>query len=272
MTSSRGNRRLGTEPPLQGRVALVTGGSRGIGRGIAEHLLGSGASVVMTSTSAEGDTVAEQLSDRYGAAVAHLHGDVRDRTCVRGWVSDAISRYGRLDIAVANAGIERGRAFLDMTETDWTDVIDVNLTGAFHTVQLAARQMREQGGRIVVIASTNSFYVESHITSYNAAKAGMLGLVRSAALELAELGITVNAVAPGLVSTRMTQALVNHPVHAGNYLTHIPMGRFGTPDDIAAAVGYLVSPGSAWVTGQCIVVDGGQTIGMQLPAETVEAP
>ncbi len=87
MTSSRGNRRLGTEPPLQGRVALVTGGSRGIGRGIAEHLLGSGASVVMTSTSAEGDTVAEQLSDRYGAAVAHLHGDVRDRTCVRGWVS-----------------------------------------------------------------------------------------------------------------------------------------------------------------------------------------
>jgi len=272
VTSSRGNRRLGTEPPLQGRVALVTGGSRGIGRGIAEHLLGSGASVVMTSTSAEGDTVAEQLSDRYGAAVAHLHGDVRDRTCVRGWVSDAISRYGRLDIAVANAGIERGRAFLDMTETDWTDVIDVNLTGAFHTVQLAARQMREQGGRIVVIASTNSFYVESHITSYNAAKAGMLGLVRSAALELAELGITVNAVAPGLVSTRMTQALVNHPVHAGNYLTHIPMGRFGTPDDIAAAVGYLVSPGSAWVTGQCIVVDGGQTIGMQLPAETVEAP
>jgi len=225
----------------------------------------------MTSTSAHGDLVAEQLRERHGAeSVTHLPGDVRDRACVRAWVSDAISRYGRLDIAVANAGIERGRAFLDMTEADWTDVIDVNLTGAFHTVQLSARQMRERGGRVVVIASTNSFYVESHITSYNAAKAGMLGLVRSAALELAEAGITVNAVAPGLVNTRMTQALVNHPVHAGNYLSHIPMGRFGTPEDIAAAVGYLVSPGSAWVTGQCIVVDGGQTIGMHLPAETVQ--
>jgi NAD(P)-dependent dehydrogenase (short-subunit alcohol dehydrogenase family) len=126
-----------------------------------------------------------------------------------------------------------------------------------------------RGGRIVVVASTNATFVESHITSYNASKAGLLGLVRSAALELAPEGITVNAVSPGLVVTRMTAPLVEHQVHGPDYLTHIPAGRFGTPADIAGAVGYLVSPSASWITGQQIIVDGGQTIGMCIPPETL---
>lgn len=272
MTSSAAGCRPDSEPPLRGLVALVTGGTRGIGLGITEHLMRGGASVVMTSTSDDGRLVADQLRDRYQtASVIHMQGDVGDSSCIQEWVAATVQNFGRLNIAVANAGIERGSAFLDMSEADWADVIRVNLTGAFHTVQQAAKQMRDCGGRIVVITSTNSFYVESHIASYNAAKAGLVGLVRSAALELAPLGITVNAVAPGLIVTRMTQPLVDHPQHADAYLGEIPLGRFGTPADVAEAVGYLISPGAAWVTGQFIVVDGGQTIGTWLPAETVGA-
>ncbi len=255
---------------LSGLAALVTGGSRGIGLGIAEHLVASGASVVLTSTTAEGEAVAAELCARHGPGRArHLVSNVARRTEVAASVDACIAEFGRLDIAVANAGIERGAAFLALSEQDWTDVIDVNLTGAFHTVQLSARQMIGRGGRIVVVASTNATYVESHITSYNASKAGLLGLVRSAALELAPEGITVNAVSPGLVVTRMTALLVEHQVHGPDYLTQIPSGRFGTPADIAGAVGYLVSPAASWITGQQIIVDGGQTIGMRIPPETL---
>jgi 3-oxoacyl-[acyl-carrier protein] reductase len=258
------------EGELSGLAALVTGGTRGIGLGIAEHLLASGASVMLTSTTADGKSVTAELCARHGPGRArHLVSNVARRAEVAASVDACIAQFGRLDIAVANAGIERGAAFLALSEQDWTDVIDVNLTGAFHTMQLSARQMIGRGGRIVVVASTNATFVESHIASYNASKAGLLGLVRSAALELAPEGITINAVSPGLVATRMTAPLVSHQVHGPEYLTHIPAGRFGTPADIAGAVGYLVSPSASWITGQQIIIDGGQTIGMNIPPETL---
>ena len=158
-----------------------------------------------------------------------------------------------------------------MTEDLWNEVISINLTGAFHTTQLAARQMVGRGGRIVVVASTNAFFVESNFTAYNSSKAGLIGLVLSAAIELAPLHITVNAVSPGLVATRMTESLIAHPVHGPDYLSHIPAGRFGVPADVAAAVGFLVSPAASWITGQQIVVDGGQTIGIHVPSGIEES-
>ena len=141
----------------------------------------------------------------------------------------------------------------------------MNLTGAFHTVQLSAQEMRGRGGRIVVVASTNAFFVEPNCASYNASKSGLIGLVRSAALELASHGVTVNAVSPGLVATPMSEGLLADPADALRYLRGIPVGRFGIPADVAAAVGYLVSPAASWITGQQIIVDGGQTLGRIMP-------
>jgi len=257
---------------LEDLVAFVTGGTRGIGLGIVEHLLKKGASVCLTSRSPSGDEVVEDLCARFGSGRAfHLVGDVSSRGDVAACVDECVARFGTLDIVVANAGVDHGAPFLDMTEELWDEVVSVNLTGAFHTIQLAARKMAGRGGRIVVVASTNAFFVESNFTAYNASKAGLIGLVRSAAIELAPDAITVNAVSPGLVATRMTESLITHQVHGPDYLRHIPVGRFGVPADVAAAVGYLVSPAASWITGQQIVVDGGQTIGILVPAEIVES-
>jgi len=191
------------------------------------------------------------------------------RTSVDAFVAAAVERFGRLDIAVANAGSDHGAAFLDIDEADWELIIQTNLSGAFRTMQSAARAMRGHPGRIVVMASTNAFFVETNLASYNAAKAGVVGLMRAAAIELAPLGITVNAVGPGLIHTSLTEELVVHPEHGRRYLEHIPIGRFGIPQDVAAAVAYLVSDDAGWVTGHHLVVDGGQTIGIHLPLETV---
>ncbi len=258
--------------PLAGRVAVVTGGSRGIGLAIANRLLCDGAQVLIGARGH--DTLmsaAKDLADVHGEQrVAYMELDVRDRLSVDSFVFHAVERFGRLDIAVANAGTDHGAPFLDLDEANWTDVIDVNLSGAFRTMQSAAQAMLGRPGRIVVIASTNAFHPETNIASYNAAKAGVIGLMRSAAIELASERITVNAVGPGLVHTEMTEELVLHPIHGRRYLENIPAGRFGTPEDIAAAVAYLVSDDAAWVTGHHLVVDGGQTIGVDLPLETVD--
>lgn len=262
--------------PLTGRCALVTGGVRGIGLGIAERLVADGADVVVSSRSdADGPAAVEHLAAiRQGSRVLHTSADVRSRADVARLATYTVDRLGRLDAAVANAGIERSAPFLDVADDDWDDVMAVNLTGAFFTVQEAARCMTASGraGRIVVIASTNAVAPESHLTAYNTSKAAVVGLVRSAALELASSGITVNAVSPGLVDTRMTRALVEHPVHGPEYLSHIPIGRFGAPSDIGAAVAYLVSPDAGWITGQNIVLDGGQTLGVDLDPDAIGSP
>ena len=257
---------------LDGRVAIVTGASRGIGLGVVRRLLDDGASVLLGARGVVALTrAAADLDALHGADRVACHPvDVCSRESVDGFVSAAVERFGRLDIAVANAGVDHAAPFLELEEERWERVVQTNLSGAFRTTQAAARAMLGHSGRIVLIASTNAFFMETNIASYNAAKAGVVGLMRAAAIELAPLGITVNAVGPGLVHTEMTERLVSHPEFSKRYLEGIPTGRFGTAEDIAAAVAYLVSDGAAWVTGHHLVVDGGQTIGVDLPLETVD--
>jgi len=253
---------------LAGRAGVVTGGSRGIGLAIARRLLDEGARLVVTSTSAQGaDRAAELLAA--GDRVRVLVSDAAVRADVQDAVQTCLTAFGRLDLAVANAGVERSARLLDVTDEDWDAVFDVNLRGAFLLTQVAARVMvggaGGAGGRIVLVASTNAHAPEAGSAAYNVSKAGVVGLTRAAALELAASGVCVNAVGPGLVRTDMTSSTVDDPAAAAWYLDHIPTRRFGTPQDVAAAVAFLVSDDAAWITGHHLVVDGGQTIGLDVP-------
>ena len=250
---------------LAGRAGIVTGGNRGIGLAVAQRLLAEGARLVVTSTSAEG---AERATEglRGGDRVVAIASDAAERDDVRAAVAACVSSFGQLDFAVANAGIERSAQLLDVTDEDWNAVLGINLRGAFLLTQEAGRIMAARGsGRIVLVASTNAFAPEAGSAAYNVSKAGVVGLARAAALELAAHGITVNAVGPGLVRTDMTRSVVEDAATSQWYLQHIPAGRFGTPEDIGGAVAFLVSDDAAWVTGHHLVVDGGQTIGLDLP-------
>ena len=255
------------------RVAIVTGGTRGIGRAIAEHFISDGARVVLSSLSESyGDSVADEMNVAAGRQVAcHVRSDVSDRGQVEALVRLCVERYGRLDVVVANAGIDRGAPFLEMTDEDWDVVLTTDLRGAFLTMLAGARQLVAEGhgGRIIAIASTNAYWVESNLAAYNVAKAGIVALVRTAAIELAPHGVTVNAVGPGLIETRMTAPTTDDPRNAAWYRDQIPLGRFGQPSDVAAAVGYLASDAAAWVTGHHLVVDGGQTAGINLPLSAI---
>jgi NAD(P)-dependent dehydrogenase (short-subunit alcohol dehydrogenase family) len=154
-----------------------------------------------------------------------------------------------------------------MTDELWDRVLGINLRGAFFGVQAAGRAMQAAGndGRIVVTSSTNAFWMETDLAAYNASKAGVLAMARTAAMELARFGITVNAVGPGLIATDLTRSVTDDAANAATYLRQIPIGRFGTPDDVAGAVAFLVSPDAAWITGHLLVVDGGQTLGTPFP-------
>lgn len=265
---------------LAGRAGVVTGGSRGIGLAIARRLLDEGARLVVTSTSAQGADRASELLAA-GDRVRVLVSDAAVRADVQDAVQTCLTTFGRLDLAVANAGVERSARLLDVTDEDWDAVFDVNLRGAFLLTQVAARVMGGgadgrgglggadgrggAGGRIVLVASTNAIAPEAGSAAYNVSKAGVVGLTRAAALELAASGVCVNAVGPGLVRTDMTSSTVDDPAAAAWYLDHIPTRRFGTPQDVAAAVAFLVSDDAAWITGHHLVVDGGQTIGLDVP-------
>ena len=268
---------------LAGRAGVVTGGSRGIGLAIARRLLDEGARLVVTSTSAQGADRATELLAA-GDRVRVLVSDAAVRSDVQDAVQTCLTTFGRLDLAVANAGVERPARLLDVTDEDWDAVFDVNLRGAFLLTQVAARVMvggadgrggaggadgrggvGGVGGRIVLVASTNAIAPEAGSAAYNVSKAGVVGLTQAAALELAASGVCVNAVGPGLVRTDMTSATVDDPAAAAWYLDHIPTRRFGTPQDVAAAVAFLVSDDAAWITGHHLVVDGGQTIGLDVP-------
>jgi 3-oxoacyl-[acyl-carrier protein] reductase len=248
---------------LRGRAGLVTGASRGIGLAIARRLLDEGARLVLTCTSQEGvkgTTEALGAGDRVRVLVS----DAAVRTDVQAAVRTCVDDFGRLDFAVANAGIERAARLLDVTDDDWEAVLDVNLRGSFLLTQEAARVMTT--GRLVLVASTNAFAPEAGSAAYNVSKAGVVGLARAAALELAGRGVTVNAVGPGLVRTDMTRTTVDDAAAGEWYLDRIPARRFGTPEDVAGAVAFLVSDDAAWITGHHLVVDGGQTIGLDVPS------
>jgi glucose 1-dehydrogenase len=252
-----------TSGPLAGQAAIVTGGARGIGLAIATRFARDGANVLIADRDeTTGPAAADRLSEGATGSVRFVPADCAERPDVERVVDGAIDRFGRLDIFVANAGIGPTSPFLETADALWDRVLAINLRGAFIGVQAAARAMRRAaGGRIVVTASTNAFWMETNLVAYNASKAGVLAVVRTAAIELAPDRITVNAVGPGLIATDLTRSVTDDPQNARDYLGRIPMGRFGTPDDVAGAVAFLVSPDARWITGHLLIVDGGQTLG-----------
>lgn len=259
-----------SEPSLAGRVAIVTGGARGIGRGIATRFVRDGAFVsIVDRDIAVAARTAEELTSGAlnGGGADAIEADTTDRSAMEAAVGRVVEETGRLDIFVANAGIGGTAPFLDTSDETWDRILAVNLRGVFVGVQVAARAMRALGnsGRIVVTSSTNAFWMETDLAAYNASKAGVLALTRTAAMELARYSITVNAVGPGLIVTDLTRSVTDDPANAAVYLRQIPAGRFGTPDDVAGAVAFLVSPDAAWITGHLLVVDGGQTLGTPFP-------
>jgi 3-oxoacyl-[acyl-carrier protein] reductase len=249
---------------------VVTGGAQGIGRAVAARFAAEGAGVVILDLDVErARRTAAELGDR----VRDCAGDVSRREDIRAAVTRCVESFGRIDTLVAVAGIADVRPLLDVTDDDWNRVIDVNLTGVFRCTQEAGRAMAATGGgSIVVVASTNAFWVEQNLAAYNSSKGGVVAFVRSAALDLAPHGIRVNAVAPGVVRTRISDWVIDDPELGPQYLDKIPLRRFGEVDDVASAVRYLASPEASYVTGHTLVLDGGQTLGVPLEAREVEMP
>ena len=242
---------------LEGRTALVSGASRGIGRAIAERLASLGAAVAINyvSRSDAAAEVVQGIESRQGQAMA-VQADVSNGESVAGMVAAIEERFGPVQILVNNAGITRDGLFARMSEQDWRAVIDTNLTGAFLCTKAVLRKMmRQRWGRIVNVSSVAGLAGNAGQANYAAAKAGLIGFTRSLAKEVGARQITVNAVAPGFVETDMTAGLEDEWRDRALALT--PVGRFGQPDEVASTVAYLCTDEAAYITGQVISIDGG---------------
>ena len=242
---------------LAGKVALVTGGSRGIGEAIAGRLAGERAAVALCARHLEAAAqVAKAIEARGGQALA-VAADVGRPDDIDRLVAACLDRFGRLDILVNNAGITRDGLILRMKDEDWDQVLAVNLGGAFRCARAALRAMlkQKQGGRIVNIGSVVGSMGNAGQANYVAAKAGLVGLTKALAREVASRSVTVNAVAQGFIETEMTTGLPE--ALKQTYLAQIPQGRFGTTAEVAAVVAFLASEGAAYITGQVIHVNGG---------------
>jgi 3-oxoacyl-[acyl-carrier protein] reductase len=239
-----------------GKVAVVTGGSRGIGRAIAMLLASEGARVVLCSRQQEAAQRVVAEIEAAGGEGAAIQADVARRQEAEALITGCIERFRRLDILVNNAAIVRDSLLLRMKDEDWDAVMDVNLKAAFFTTRMALRPMlKQQGGRIVNISSVAGVMGIPGQANYAAAKAGLIGFTKAIAREVASRAITVNAVAPGFVKTEMTETLPEE-IRAA-YLKQIPVGRFGDPTEVAALVSFLASEEAGYITGQVIGIDGG---------------
>ncbi|HEY1514459.1 MAG TPA: glucose 1-dehydrogenase [Gaiellaceae bacterium] len=240
---------------LTDQVAVVTGGARGIGRGIATVLAAEDARVVIVDL--DGELAERAASDLGGLAIA---ADVVDRASVDQMAARVVRELGRIDIVAANAGIYPVAELTEMTDEMWAQVMDVNVGGAVRTVQACLPAMRDRGyGRVVLTSSiTGPITGQRGFAHYGASKAAMLGFMRSAAVELARSGVTVNAVMPGNVATEGFAGTSDE--HQQRMLTSIPMGRYAEPEEIGWAVRFLASPEAAYITGQTLIVDGGQVL------------
>jgi NAD(P)-dependent dehydrogenase (short-subunit alcohol dehydrogenase family) len=241
---------------LDGKVALVTGASRGLGAGIADALQEAGATVVGTSRNPDSAT---QVAKQLGSVPVVM--DITDVASVRAGVDRVASELGRLDILVNNAGLNIPQGVFDVDEASWDAVLDTNLKGTFFAAQAAARCMvtSGEGGRIINIASQAGVVGIEERSAYGASKGGAVLLTKVLAIELAQHGITVNAVAPTFIATELTRGTLENPTWRERVLSRIPLGRIGESEDVAAATVYLASPASAMVTGHMLLVDGGWT-------------
>jgi 3-oxoacyl-[acyl-carrier protein] reductase len=241
---------------LKDQVAIITGSGRGIGRAIAEKLMAHGARIVISD-------IVEDLCQQTAAELQNQGGDVIGVPCnvtvsetIEKMVETVVSKWGRIDVLVNNAGITRDQLIMRMTDDQWQAVIDTNLTSAFKvTKQILKVMSRQRYGRIINIASTSGVHGNFGQVNYAAAKSGLIGFTKTVALEYASRNITSNAVAPGFIDTAMTQAL--SPDVIKKILDKVPSGRMGTPEDIANAVLFFARPGSAYVTAQVLEVSGG---------------
>lgn len=242
---------------LKGKVALVTGASRGIGKAIALAFAQQGACVLVNYNGSRERAleVVERIELSGGQAEA-IACDVSDFAACGRMAEEIIGRYGHVDILVNNAGVTKDNLILRMTEEEYDKVLDTNLKGAFNTIRHLSRYfLKQRGGKVINISSVSGVMGNAGQSNYSASKAGLIGLTKSVARELAGKGICVNAVAPGYIATDMTDAL---PEKAKEGLTQmIPMGRIGNPEDVARAVVFLAGSGSDYITGQVICVDGG---------------
>ncbi len=246
-----------SEASLSGRVALVTGASRGIGADIACSLALAGAQVGVNYRSSEkaAAAVVGDIHSRGGAALL-VGGDVSDDASAKGAIAQVVAEWGRIDILVNNAGINRDRLLLRMSLQDWDEVLDVNLRGAFLCSKYAMPHMiKQRSGRIVNISSVVGLSGNPGQANYAAAKAGLIGFTKAVAREVASRNVTVNAVAPGFVTTGMVEELSKETQQ--QILGRIPMGRFGTAQDVSGAVLFLCSESAGYIIGQVLTIDGG---------------
>ncbi|MEW6540001.1 MAG: 3-oxoacyl-[acyl-carrier-protein] reductase [Bacillota bacterium] len=245
---------------LDGRTALVTGASRGIGRAVALALAAAGADLVLNYAS--NTTAAEQVAaeaERSGSRVLLFRADISRPQEAAELVQAGLNGFGGLDILVNNAGITRDNLLLRMTDQDWDEVLNVNLKGAFNTTRAALRPMiKARRGRIINISSVIGLRGNAGQANYAAAKAGLIGFTKSVAREVGSRHITVNAIAPGFIQTEMTQGL--SPAVRERMVSEIPLGRLGTPEDVAALVVFLAGDAAGYITGQVIAVDGGMAL------------
>lgn len=248
------------EKSLSGRVALVTGASRGIGREIALTLSRLGA-VVLVNYNGSRERALEVVAgaEAEGGTAEAVCCDVSDFTACGVMIEEILKKYGRLDILVNNAGITRDNLILRMKEEEFDQVLNTNLKGAFNTIRHLSRQfLKQRSGKIINISSVSGVLGNAGQANYSASKAGVIGLTKSVARELASRGICVNAVAPGFVETEMTQKLPERTREQA--VASIPMGRMGKTEDIAQMVAFLAGSGSDYITGQVFCVDGGMSI------------
>ena len=238
---------------LSGKIALVTGASRGIGRAIAEKLVACGATVIGTATTEKGAEAISQYLDQNGKGLAL---NVTDEASIESVISTVKAEFGDIDILINNAGITRDNLLMRMKEDEWQDILDTNLTSVFRLSKALMRtMMKKRYGRIITIGSVVGTMGNAGQANYAAAKAGLIGFSKSLAREVASRGITVNVVAPGFIETDMTAALTDE--QKALTLAQVPVGRLGQPTEIANAVAFLASDEASYITGETLHVNGG---------------
>jgi glucose 1-dehydrogenase len=247
---------------LEGKVALVTGSSQGIGAAIAVRLAQEGADIVVNyhSHPEEADTVKQQIEAAGRKAIA-VGADLGNVASINQLIADSVAGMGQIDLLVNNAGVEKNASFWDVTEHDYDFVLNTNLKGPFFATQAFVKhlQSRKAPGKIINISSVHEDLPFPHFTAYCASKGGLKMMTRNLSIELAPFGITINNIAPGAIETPLNTALLNDPAKLGALLSNIPLNRLGKPNDVSSAVAFLASSDADYITGTTLVIDGGLT-------------